>query len=323
MIMAATIRHTLKGDGGSVDILITEEQARRPGFVEHGSQYHLGFLPHDMVPSYYCTSCGIYYGHPPVIEVEIMRRGSTGTAHVEYRCRSCNEMLHHEPLETPDGIDPEYIVFDGTGRWKPPTEKQIKDMISEARKLAKEGEGNSLIDGGCYRYSLEQALVWAKASGYGIPDGLLGELEMTYRDSYLKRFAAGLPGLIREIKEHSYGFIPGEADGMSHMEASGLGELLDLLYEALPHVELPDDAGLNQDILRILHTDMNMSRNSIEDMKQMIAEIQKEMDAETRNMQRAAERANNFTERSGLTEEQAEEAKRTPLSTYPGDYDDE
>ncbi|MCK4714038.1 MAG: hypothetical protein KAT35_00565, partial [Candidatus Aenigmarchaeota archaeon] len=84
----------------------------------------------------------------------------------------------------------------------------------------------------------------------------------THRNSYLRGFERDLPDLINAIKQNSHGFrissyefgTPDRDESITPYEGTGLCEQMGVLLEALPLIDLPDDAGLKQDILRILYT---------------------------------------------------------------------
>jgi DNA-directed RNA polymerase subunit RPC12/RpoP len=299
-----------------VNILITEEQAQNPEFRKRGSQWHIGFLPSEKVPSYHCMKCSKDYDHSPKIEVHIYTMSDErANTLVAYKCSECSESIHIEYLESPDGIDKKYIVFDETGDWKKPTLKDIEEMLAKAEESAKRGEGNKLY-GGSYESSLRRACHWADKISYEIPEERIKKIEKIYMNSYLRGMERELPELVKEIKDNAYGFSHHVSEvGISAFEGSGLFELLPRLYEALPFINLPEDAELKKDILRILSADMKMSEDSIARLEEEKKKTGEAIASERKELKEATRFMKKFRRRSGLKGKHVREAKGNPLGT--------
>ncbi len=316
-----------KASCGLVNILITEEQDSNPEFREKGAQWYIGFLPESQVLSYFCKKCDRHYENSPEINVYIHRHGTrdsnTGTE-VSYKCTGCNKLLHSEHLESPEGIDPKYIAFDETGDWKRPAPEDIEAQLSRARLSAENGEGNNMRKGH-YRKPLEQALHWAGKISYKIPRQTVKELRTAFRNAYLRNMERELPTWVNTIKQKAYGFSSMEPDdsGLSAFEGTGLYEDFEPFYEALPHINIPDDPKLKMDIVRILDAYKKMFQDSTDKLEEQRRELEKRADAAIGEAIEINFRTNMFIDRAGMTASHIAEARRDPLSTFPGDYDDD
>lgn len=306
---------------GYVDILITEEQANDPEYRGSKSQFNLGFLPPEQVPSYFCRECGQRFDKPPEIEVSVDELGFT---RVGYKCES-GHWVYYSHLENPEGIDPKYITRDATGEWITPTPEMIEEELEKARERAEKGEGRSM-EVGLHLSNLNQALKWGEKIGYDTEEREQ-EIRAVYREAYLRRLSENLPEVVRDIKKMNYGFAVRELDDheISAWEGTGLYEFFGSLYEALPHIDLPDDPELMQDVLRILEAYRKMPEDRIRMLKEKRAKIIEETDNSLYHNRRALEERTDynesFVERSGLSKEQVQSVREDPLDTFPGAYD--
>jgi hypothetical protein len=290
---------------GNVHTLLAREQLHK--LVESGrhSQWYVGFLPPDRIPSYTCGKCEEVHHNPPKIEVYVsrmVREDSTTT--VMYRCTECKEVVHHELLESPEGIPIEYIEFDGTGDWKPPTPEDIEESLRRARETAERGSN--------YSGHLGQAQYWAEKIGYEISPELAPGLEATRRNAHLRGVERDLPEILERIRGRGYGFSLGSLDdesGYSPFEVSGLYEDVNLLNDALPDIELPDDPELRQEILRILFAHRGMYKTQRGDLVEKRAEIDGEIEDVDGMIGGIESRIRSYLERAGLTQDQIEQAR--------------
>ncbi len=111
--------HTLKGHNGCVSIILTEDQAVK--FGKDGSLWEIGFLPSEKITGYYCNKCKSSYEYSPEICVFIRREKEGFFVELFYKCKECKKVLFFSDLQSPEGIDPKYIVLDETGDYVIPT----------------------------------------------------------------------------------------------------------------------------------------------------------------------------------------------------------
>jgi hypothetical protein len=170
-----------------------------------------------------------------------------------------------------------------------------------------------------YKDFVKRALHWSGKISYKIPEERLKKLETTYRDSYLKRMEKELPEWVEDIKSRGYGFSGDLTEGMSTFEYTGLSDMLPKLYEVLPLINLPEDTGLKQDILRILFAHMKMHEDSVSALKVGLEEEKKKIDEEIASEREELKIVTNhmkkFRRRSGLKRRQVRRLKRDPINT--------
>jgi len=295
------------------NVLLTNKQARDPGFLENNStQWDIGFIHPKRIPSYYCNKCGEDIDKPPKIEVVISQMaGDQLSTAVVYTCTECKEFINHVHIKSPKGINPKFIRFDETGDYKIPTTEDVETRVEMALKHATEAKS--------YRDDLELALRWGKKISHKIPMSRIKGIMRTYWSSHLRELEEGLPGLVEEIKKHSYGFntVTSEPGETTAFEGTGMYEMFERLEETLLHTELPDDVGLNQDILRILVSYKTMFQRSVANYEEHKRQIDECIAAEENNVAEAENKIVRFLNKAKLTESHKNEA----MEPLPWDYD--
>jgi hypothetical protein len=314
MSMTEYLTHNLKGFNGSVSILITKEQAEDPKFRRNLYQYYIGFLPRELVPSYECRSCRNKFDQPPKIEVRISGRDEDPIAFVLYSCNNCGEYICEQHLELAGGIDPKYIVFDETGDYRIPTTRDIEDRMQLALECAHKGGGMDL-DSGEYERHVNQARRWAGKIGYIIPEDRIDELREVYRTSYLRNAEGELPETVERIKHMSHDFDLSHAEGVP-ISSYGRTELCDMiegLYGVLPHIEIPDDPELRNDILRILNTRKRMLGDKVIDLVNESDENNKQINRGIAKIRDTDKFIKSYLDRTGMNESDIERAGELSL----------
>lgn len=273
-----------------------------------------GFILPENIHSYYCDKCEIIHNQSPSVKVSVRDKGAT----VGYRCCACDRQVYVRYLSSAEGIDPKYIVFDETGDFKPPTPEDIESMLKRAKESAEKGEGS--FETGGYTYPFEQALRWAGKIGYEIPAGLVEELKQNHRKAYLDNFTAELPAKIEAINKIAYGFSLEEIGGaFSDFYGTGLGILVDELYETLPHISLPEDPEVKEGILRILFAYKDMCAEELDATEKMEEEIKKHIENQRKGINDTNTYIMEYITQAGLTLEQVENTRKTPLDKFPLD----
>lgn len=268
---------------GSVTFDLTNEQCehfKKEGFWMSA----VGFLPEEKVPSYHCNKCNSDYNEAPRIDVQIRDElGALGDVsfHVGYRCGHCDTIIQVQAFRTAEGIDPRYITFDQTGDFKKPTPADVEAQITKARDSAANGEGNDMKTGEYARF-LSQASRWAAKIGYEMHDALAGELAGTYRQGYLKRYSEELPGIVGHMSNMDFAFSLRATEddfGITPFEGFGLGETFPAFLEALPHVDIPNDPQVRENILHVLANYRRMVGEKSNALKESRRELDRSIDA--------------------------------------------
>jgi uncharacterized protein YdhG (YjbR/CyaY superfamily) len=227
----------------------------------------------------------------------------------------------HEGYVGPEGIDPKLIVFDETGEYKTPTPEDIEAMLKKAMESAQEGRGS--LEHGPWERPLKVAETLAGKISYQIAPERIDKIRETHEDVYLKNFEEGLPAWVKEIFKRAHGFMPGDMDGISHMEGTGLSEYFYPLLEALPYLKIDNNPGLKRDICRILVTYMQMYKKEAEGLEPEKAGIEDRIAEVTTRMNDARDLLQDFIHLAAVPPDLVTDAIEHPLSTWPGDYDEE
>jgi hypothetical protein len=184
-------------------------------------------------------------------------------------------------------------------------------MLTEAYKIAAKGDGSGLENYFAFKRPLDQALHWAEKIGHTIPQERIDGLKPVYRAAYLHKIEIQLPSIIDAIRNDAYAFSAHSDDDDLWPE---IPEEFWKLYESLPHITLPDDLAIKQDILRILDLYRNMRAETVKGLETVIKETEELATEERGKIHEIDLRIQHFCfEQAVLLPEQVGEARETPL----------
>jgi hypothetical protein len=297
--------------------LTPEQEERVKGFKGDRAPelWDIGFIAPSQVASYHCPKCAKDYANPPKVQVSVSKAGSREIdTSVVYHCSTCNEMVFYGHIQSPKDVPEEFIVYDETGDYKKPTRESVDSLLVRLAQQAKEGRGNSLEKPGSAS-ELETAQRWAGKIGYDI-NPQIESLTKTYREGYVARLERELPDLVKEIKNRAYGFNLTEVDSISHYEGAGLPEMMNQLSQTIL-LTTPSNPEVNKDIVRIFELYCKMGHSEKERMLKEKEDLEERLASEEEFLAQARRQQSEFIQKVQMSTEQADEARATPLDTWP------
>lgn len=220
--------------------------------------WDVGFISPENITYYRCDNCGLQNvvsgseQKPPKVGVSITLY-SGGDESVQYvcDCPHCDEIVFYDYLAAAEGIDPQFITFDETGKYKTPTPQSIEELLLKA----KEGAKKDIIP----TEKIEVAERWAGVIGYTIPPDKIEEIKTLYFNVRLSEYQNCLPETIEGLLgfESEWSLSLFDDSELSAYEGSGLSDRMDELLEYLPRLQITDP-NLKSRVVEVLDLYQNM-----------------------------------------------------------------
>lgn len=307
-------------NGSGISVKLTPEQEERLKnfrWIKAPEMWDTGFISPNQINDYYCKKCNEQYtvSPKPLVSVAVIGERELLTS-VGYKCTTCENFVYHGNLESPKGIPEEFIAYDETGEYRKPTQDSINSLLDRIKKQANDGQGQS-IKQPSYRNELKIAKRWAEKIGYDLQPEVEALTDM-FKKGYVARLERELPEIIKDIKEKAHGFNSSGSEefGCSHYEGTGLSEPMEQLFQTIDLTK-PQNPEINADIFRILELYCGMVSSEKEKLVKEKKDLEARLAQEEESLAEARRRQSEFTAKVGLTNEQVDKARETPLSTWP------
>lgn len=288
---------------------LTPEQEKKLQEDPKKEIYSIDFFHPKQVISYFCDECENIFQDEPNIEAYIRQERVSSEvtyASILYKCKNCDKPFYiGTVIENLEEIPLEFIEFDKTGDYKKPTPESIEELLAQAEENAKKGyEDNERI--AVCRH-------WAEKINYALDEERIKNMGIIQREASLRNFEETLPELIEKIKQNSYAFDISNDTGAecSMYEGTGLAGYVGRLLENLPHINLPEDENLREDILKILFLyrrmhDKNMTR-IIHEKQEMEKTFNEHIQAIQNISRKTTHLISQYCEKAGIDKEKTDQ----------------
>ncbi len=226
--------------------------------------FYGGLILPLQIKSYYCSKCDKEHKDEPHARVSIDEIAGATCAY--YCTQNERHYLFIHPIWKPEHIPVEFITTDYTGQYKKPTKESIEKILKEAEEHAKK---NNVGD------RIRTAQTWAEVIGHTIDPQRIETIEATAKDVYYRNFEENLPDFLGRMREYDdWGFnlnsddVTGETSFGIYLQGS-----FNELFNALPHITIPDDPIVQRTLIHLLDCYKEMQDYQVSKLKEEMNEL--------------------------------------------------